>query len=292
MLVLASQLTELGLAEGAHRHRDGLPAGGRFLCVCRRRCRADDSRRASTLLARLRQIKTADEIALLRTLSRIADQAITDALMAVEAGDTEMDLAAASHAQYLCARSGAVQADDRRDRRAKQIAERRSERAAAPTRRRLSCRDLLGHRRLSGRRVPDGGRRRRRRRKRRRSGSTSSIANTRSWRWSGPVQAAGRSTRRSSQACRINLPPISFVGSRDRTPPPRGPVSRPDAHPWSAGERCPPVENGMVLGFEPLCYETALASGMQNKDMLLVTETGFDLLSDYTEIADKLIVVQ
>ena len=34
------------------------------------------------LLARLRQIKTADEIALLRRLSRIADQAITDALRA------------------------------------------------------------------------------------------------------------------------------------------------------------------------------------------------------------------
>ena len=45
------------------------------------------------IVARLRQIKTADEIALLRRLSRIADQSITDALRAVQAGDTEMDLA-------------------------------------------------------------------------------------------------------------------------------------------------------------------------------------------------------
>ena len=46
------------------------------------------------ILARLRQIKTKDEIDLLRRLSRIADQSITDALAAVQAGDTEMEIAA------------------------------------------------------------------------------------------------------------------------------------------------------------------------------------------------------
>ncbi|MBM3602141.1 MAG: aminopeptidase P family protein, partial [Alphaproteobacteria bacterium] len=45
------------------------------------------------ILARLRQVKTREEIALLRRLSRIADQSITDALRAVRSGDTEMDLA-------------------------------------------------------------------------------------------------------------------------------------------------------------------------------------------------------
>src|SRR5688500_6445117 len=46
----------------------------------------------------------------------------------------------------------------------------------------------------------------------------------------------------------------------------------------------------MVLGFEPLCYQTVYSYGMQNKNMLLVTETGSDLLSDYCN-TDKLIVV-
>src|SRR5207302_4594191 len=50
---------------------------------------------AQDLLARLRQIKTLDEIDILRRLSRIADKAITDAYHSVRAGATEMDLAAA-----------------------------------------------------------------------------------------------------------------------------------------------------------------------------------------------------
>jgi Xaa-Pro aminopeptidase len=50
---------------------------------------------AQALLARLRQIKTAQEIDILRKLSRIADRAITEAYGAVAAGATEMDLAAA-----------------------------------------------------------------------------------------------------------------------------------------------------------------------------------------------------
>ena len=47
----------------------------------------------------------------------------------------------------------------------------------------------------------------------------------------------------------------------------------------------------MVLGFEPLCYQTGHGFGMQNKDMLLVTETGSELLSDYAN-TDKLLVIQ
>ena len=46
-------------------------------------------------LARLRQIKTPSEIALLRRLSRLADKSIADAFSAVKAGSTEMDIAAA-----------------------------------------------------------------------------------------------------------------------------------------------------------------------------------------------------
>src|SRR5262249_172392 len=48
---------------------------------------------AEPILARLRQIKTTEEIALLSKLSRIADQAITDTLAVVAAGDSEMGIA-------------------------------------------------------------------------------------------------------------------------------------------------------------------------------------------------------
>ncbi len=47
------------------------------------------------MLARLREIKTPDEIDVLRRLSRIADRAITEAYRSVGAGSSEMDLAAA-----------------------------------------------------------------------------------------------------------------------------------------------------------------------------------------------------
>ena len=51
-----------------------------------------------------------------------------------------------------------------------------------------------------------------------------------------------------------------------------------------------PLESGMVLSFEPLWHETGYGFGMQLKDMLLVTENGCELLSDYTN-TDKLIRV-
>ena len=44
----------------------------------------------------------------------------------------------------------------------------------------------------------------------------------------------------------------------------------------------------MVLGFEPLCYRTGYGYGMQNKDMLLVTASGSELLSDYANTDDLL----
>jgi len=50
------------------------------------------------------------------------------------------------------------------------------------------------------------------------------------------------------------------------------------------------LEAGMVLGFEPLCYRTRYGFGMQNKDVVAVTDEGAVLLSDYTN-TDELIVV-
>ena len=47
----------------------------------------------------------------------------------------------------------------------------------------------------------------------------------------------------------------------------------------------------MVLGIEPLVYRTPYGFGMQNKDMVLVTETGSELLSDYAN-TDTLLTVR
>ena len=44
---------------------------------------------------------------------------------------------------------------------------------------------------------------------------------------------------------------------------------------------------GMVLGVEPLCYQTGHGYGMQNKDMLLVTASGSELLSDYAGLGTR-----
>lgn len=51
-----------------------------------------------------------------------------------------------------------------------------------------------------------------------------------------------------------------------------------------------PLEAGMVLGIEPLIYETGFGFGMQNKDMVLVTADGCELLSDFTDTAQLIIV--
>ena len=51
------------------------------------------------------------------------------------------------------------------------------------------------------------------------------------------------------------------------------------------------LEAGMVLGVEPLCYQTGYGYGMQNKDMMLVTDSGCELLSDYAN-TDRLLVVR
>jgi Xaa-Pro aminopeptidase len=50
------------------------------------------------------------------------------------------------------------------------------------------------------------------------------------------------------------------------------------------------IEADMVFSVEPLCYRTGFGYGMQLKDMIRVTATGCELLSDYAN-TDKLQVV-
>src|SRR5690242_17353223 len=93
MAVLAEQLKELGLASARIGiEMDYLPAGD--LARLSKALPNATFEPDEAILARLRQIKTKEEIELLRRLSRIADQSITDALAGVKTGDSEMDIAA------------------------------------------------------------------------------------------------------------------------------------------------------------------------------------------------------
>ncbi len=52
-----------------------------------------------------------------------------------------------------------------------------------------------------------------------------------------------------------------------------------------------PLETGMVLAFEPLVFETGFNFGMQIKDVVVITDGGCELLSDFTN-TDRMIVVK
>jgi Xaa-Pro aminopeptidase len=94
MTVLAELLRKHGLANARIGiEMDYLPAGD--LAALRDSLPQASFTAAQAMLARLREIKTPEEIDILRRLSRIADKAITDAYRSVRAGSSEMDLAAA-----------------------------------------------------------------------------------------------------------------------------------------------------------------------------------------------------
>jgi Xaa-Pro dipeptidase len=289
MRVLADQLTGLGLARSRIGiEMDYLPAGD----LVRLQAALPEARfeRCEQILARLRQIKIPEEIALLRRLSRIADQAITDALAAVKAGDSEMDIAGhltrnvyalgAEHFKLMIIATG----------------ERSSLPNVGPTERRLQRRDVCRVEIFSVI-----------------AGYQAGVCRTAVVQEAPPKAEAiwqhlvdckyqimemvkpGASCRAIYDAfiaklAKLDLPPISFVGHGiglhlhedpylGKTPI----LGRPGADAL--------IEEGMVLGFEPLCYETGHGFGMQNKDMLLVTATGSELLSDYAN-TDKLLVIK
>lgn len=289
MLVLASQLSELGLAEARIGiEMDYLPAGD-FLRLQKALPRAR-FKSCEQILARLRQIKTLDEIALLRRLSRIADQAITDALMAVKPGDTEMDLA--GHLTRNIYELGAEQF--------KLMIVATGDRSrlpnVGPSERQLQRGDVCRVEIFSVI-----------------GGYQAGVCRTAVVQEAPPkaeeiwkhlvdckyqimeMVKPGASCRRIYDAfiaklSEANLPPISFVGHGI------GLHLHEDPYLGKAPVLGKPgsdavIEKDMVLGFEPLCYETGYGFGMQNKDMLLVTEAGCDLLSDYTN-TDKLLVVK
>jgi Xaa-Pro dipeptidase len=237
---------------------------------------------SQNLLARLRQIKTPAETEILRKLSSIADKAITDAYHSVSAGASEMDLAAAltrgvyeQGAEYFKLMIVAT-------------GERSVFPNVGPTERILKRGDVC--------RVeifPMIG------------GYHAGVCRTaavgappphaeRIWENLTACKyllldaiKPGASSRAIyelylSKLKELDLPPISFIG--------HGIGLHLHEDPYLGPTDDQPLEVGMVLGIEPLVYETGYGFGMQNKDMVLVTDAGCELLSDYAN-TDKLIIV-
>ncbi len=287
MLVLADQLRELGLDSARVAiELDYLPAGDfARLTAALPKARFTP---AEGILARLRQLKTPDEIDLLRRLSRISDQAIHDALAAVDEGDCEMDIAGhltrnvfslgAEHFKLLIVATG----------------ERSVLPNVGPSERLLKRGDVCRVEIFS---VISGYH----------AGVCRTAVVGEPPEHAEPIWAhlvdckyeimekvkPGASCREIYESfiaklARMNLPPISFVGHGIGLHLHENPylgVTPILGKPGNDAE----IEENMVLGFEPLCYDTGYGFGMQNKDMLLVTAAGSELLSDYSN-TDKLIV--
>ena len=281
MSVLAELLRTHGLANArVGIEMDYLPAGD--LAALKEILPQTTFTAAQAMLARLREIKTAEEIDILRRLSRIADKAITDAYKSVRAGATEMDLAAAltrgvyaQGAEYFKLMIVAT-------------GERSVFPNVGPTDRVLKQGDVC--------RVeifPIIG------------GYLAGVCRTAAI-GAPPPQAQriwtnltackhllldaikpGASSRGIyelylQKVGELGLPPISFIG--------HGIGLHLHEDPYLGPTEDRALEAGMVLGIEPLIYETGFGFGMQNKDMVLVTRDGCELLSDYRD-TDELLVV-
>jgi Xaa-Pro aminopeptidase len=288
MAVLASQLKELGLASSRIGiEMDYLPAGD-FARLAGELPNAKFTGN-DAIIARLRQIKTRDEIELLRRLSRIADQSITDALAAVRTGDSEMDIAAhmtrniytlgAEHFKLMIVATG----------------ERSQLPNVGPSGRCLQAEDVCRVEIFSEI-----------------AGYQAGVCRTAVVQrapahaeeiWHNLVECKylimdmikpGASCRAIYEAflrklSELKLPPISFVGHGIGLHLHEDPYIGKTPEIGKSGDAL--LEAGMVLGVEPLCYQTGYGYGMQNKDMMLVTDSGCELLSDYAN-TDRLLVVQ
>ena len=281
MSVLARLLSDRGLAGGRIGiEMDYLPAGDfnrlvTFLPQARFEA-------AETVLAKLRMRKQGRELELLRRLSRISDRAILEAYQAVEAGMTEMDLAAA------VTRSVYAQGAEQFKLLIVATGERSQLPNVGPSERVLQpgdvCRvevfSVIGGyhagvcRTAVVRKAPPHAERI----------------------WSNLMACKhlllnqirpGASTRRIHEAylaklSELDLPPIAFVG--------HGIGVHLHEDPYLGPHSDTRLEPGMVLGIEPLTYRTGHGYGMQNKDMVAVTEDGCTLLSDVTDTQELIVV--
>jgi len=280
MQVLATLLADLGLsASRVGIEFDYLPAGD-FERLKRLLPRARFEP-IEAVLARLRQIKTAEEIALLRRLSRISDTAIGEAFRAVQAGMTEMDMAAA------LTRSVYTQGAEQFKLMIVATGERSQLPNVGPTRRvlvpgdvcRIEIFSIIGgyHAGVC------------------RTGAIGHAPPEAERIWANLVACKhillerikpGASSRAVYDAFlakfgELKMPPIGFVG--------HGIGLHLHEDPYLGISADVPLEAGMVLGVEPLVYRTGFGYGMQLKDMIAVTAQGAELLSDATD-NDRLIL--
>ena len=281
MTALASLLAELGLA-GARIgiEFDYLPAGAyRELTASLARATFDP---ADEMLARLRQIKTPAEVELMRRLSRIADRAIRDALLKATVGTTEMEIAAA------LTRSIFEQGGENFKLLIVATGERSVFPNVGPTQRPLRHGDICRVEIFAMINGYHAGVCRTAR-----VGPPPAHAEA-IWRnlveckyLTLEMMKPGASSRAIYEAFirhlgKLKLPPISFLG--------HGIGLHLHEKPYLGPHSDVPLEAGMVLGFEPLVYNTGYGFGMQNKDVVAVTEGGCSLLSDVTH-TDELIEI-
>ena len=280
MATLSRLLSDRGLADGRIGiEMDHLPAGdfnrlvefspgARFEAV-------------EWVLAKLRMKKQGRELDLLRRLSRISDRAILEAYRTVEAGMTEMDLAGAvtrgvyaqgaEHFKLLIVATG----------------ERSQLPNVGPSERVLEAGDVC---RVEVFSIIEGYH----------AGvcRTAAVGKAPAHAeriWSNLMACKrllldsirpGASTRRIYEAylaklSELELPPIAFVG--------HGIGVHLHEEPYLGPHSDTLLEPGMVLGIEPLTYRTGHGYGMQNKDMVAVTESGCELLSDVTDTGELLV---
>ena len=139
--------------------------------------------------------------------------------------------------------------------------------ARPQARRRLPRGDFSDHRRLSCRRLPHRRGRRAAAGSRTHLGQSHRRANTSCSTPSSPARrAAAIYELYLKKVGELGLPPISFIG--------HGIGLHLHEDPYLGPTEDRALEAGMVLGIEPLIYETGFGFGMQNKDMVLVTDDG------------------
>lgn len=238
---------------------------------------------ADASLARLRQIKTTEEIELMRRLSRIADESIYRALDDVRAGSTEMDIAAgltrniyslgAADFKLMIVATGPRSVYPN----------------VGPSMRKLEAGDIC---RVEIFAVINGyhaGVCR--------TARVQSAPEHAEEIWKNLVECKylvldmikpGASSKQIYEAfirhlAKLDLPPINFIG--------HGIGLGLHEEPYLGMYSDIPLEAGMVFGIEPLVYSTGHGFGLQNKDVVLVTDTGAELLSDYTD-TDSLLAIQ
>jgi Xaa-Pro aminopeptidase len=281
MRVLADLLRKYRLTDGrVGIEMDYLPA--RDFSTLREMLPQTSFTAAQAMLARLREIKTPDEIDLLRRLSRIADRAITEAYRSVHAGSSEMDLAAAltrgvyeQGAEYFKLMIVAT-------------GERSVFPNVGPTSRVLKAGDVCRVEifpMISGYHAGVC-----------RTAAVGAPPPEAERIWPNLTACKymlldaikpGASSRAIYQRYlakvgELGLPPISFIG--------HGIGLHLHEDPYLGPTEDRTLEAGMVLGIEPLIYETGFGFGMQNKDMVLVTSGGCELLSDYLD-TDRLLII-